>query len=142
MAANAYINIYTNNPTAGDTDGTAVSTGGEFTAPIVVDLNASASEVKKVKLAVRCETGYETSADVVISVVAADANSTAGATTDKWGLSLTENGTFASTLTITSTVDDSNTVFWAQVSSANGEEPVLDTSVALQLSTSITTVQS
>ena len=51
--SNAYINVYKNNPTVGGTDGTAVSTGGAYTEPIVVSLDASQSESKKVKLAIR-----------------------------------------------------------------------------------------
>ena len=49
MAANDYINIYMNNPTAGATDGTAVSQGGDFTAPITFTLDASENESKTVK---------------------------------------------------------------------------------------------
>ena len=47
--ANAYINVYKNNPTSGQTDGTVVSTDGAYTDPISVVLNASNAESKKIK---------------------------------------------------------------------------------------------
>lgn len=129
--SNAYINVYKNNPTVGGTDGTAVSTGGAYTEPIVVSLDASQSESKKVKLAIRCESGYETSGNTVIA--------DNGDTNDRWKLCLTENGTYADSITISSTIDDTNTVFWAQASSANTESPSTDRSVSLQVTATIVT---
>jgi hypothetical protein len=51
------LHIYTNNPTAGKTDGTEASSGTGLT-PISVTLDASQAEAKAVKCAVRCDTGY------------------------------------------------------------------------------------
>lgn len=129
--ANSYINVYKNNPTAGGTDGTAVSTGGAYTDPITVSLDASQSESKKVKLAIRCETGYETSGNTVIA--------DSGDTNDRWKLCLTENGTYADSITISSTIGTTNVVFWAQASSANTESPSTDRSVSLQVTATIVT---
>lgn len=53
-----YHHIYTNNPTAGSTDGTMVSEGHVFTAPITVTLNASQNEEELVKCAIRCDENY------------------------------------------------------------------------------------
>lgn len=129
--ANSYINVYKNNPTAGGTDGTAVSTGGAYTDPITVSLDASQSESKKVKLAIRCEAGYETSGNTVIA--------DNGDINDRWKLCLTENGTYADSITISSTISDKNVIFWAQASSANTESPSTDRSVSLQVTTTIVT---
>ena len=116
--ANAYINVYKNNPTAGATDGTAVSTDGVFTAPISFVLDASQNESQTLKLAVRTESGY-----IASDVTIADNNDT----NDRLKLCLTENGTFADTLSIGS-VSAVNTIFYARASSADTETPQTDTS--------------
>lgn len=130
--ANAYINIYKNNPTAGGTDGTAVSTDGAYTSPVTVTLDAAQSESKKVKLAIRCETGYNTSGNTVIS--------DNGDTNDRWKLCLTENGTYTDSITISSTIDDTNTIFYAQASSVSTETPATDRTVSLRVATTILAV--
>lgn len=130
--SNAYINIYKNNPTAGGTDGTAVSTDGAYSSPVTVTLDASQSESKKVKLAIRCETGYNTAGNTVIS--------DNGDTNDRWKLCLTENGTYTDSITIPSTIDDTNTIFYAQASSASTETPATDRTVSLRVATTILAV--
>ena len=129
--ANSYINVYKNNPTAGDTDGTAVSTGGTYTDPIAVSLDASINESKKVKLAIRCEPGYETTGATTIA--------DSGDTNDRWKLCLTENGTYTNSITIPSAIGDENIIFWAQASSADTEVPSTDRSVSLQVTATIVT---
>lgn len=129
--SNAYINVYKNNPTAGGTDGTAVSTGGAYTSPITVALNASQSESKTVKLAIRCESGYTTVGDTTIA--------DSGDTNDRWKLCLTENGTFADSITISTAIANANVVFYAKASSASTETPATDRSVSLQITTTIVT---
>ena len=118
-----------NNPTAGDTDGTAISTGGDQTSPLVITLDASTNETKKAKLGIRCEAGYATTGDTTIQ----DNNDTA----DRWKFGLTENGTFTDTLVIASTIDTVNTIFYAQASSDSLETPTRDTSVSMRVNTVI-----
>ncbi len=130
--ANAYINVYKNNPTSGGTDGTAVSIGGTYTEPISVSLNATNNESKKIKLAIRCESGYTTSGNTVIA--------DSGDTDDRWKLCLTENGTYTDSITISSAIGTTNTVFWAQASSASSESPTTDRSVSLQVTATIAAV--
>lgn len=130
--ANEWINIYMNNPTAGGTDGTAISTDGTYTAPLKVQLDASQNETKTVKLAIRTETGYKTSSDTTIC----DVNDTS----DRWKLSLTENGTFEDTITIANSIDTGNTIFWARASSSSLEAPTNDRTVSLRVSTVIEAV--
>ena len=128
--ANAYINIYKNNPTAGATDGTAVSTDGDFTAPISFVLDASQNESQTLKLAVRTESGY-----VASDVTIADNNDT----DDLLKLCLTENETFADTISIGS-VSAVNTIFYARASSADTETPQIDTSANFVISALIASV--
>ena len=127
--ANAFINIYTGNPTEGGTDGTIISSGGTQTAPLVVTLDASTNEVKKTKLAIRCESGYQTTGNTVIQ--------DNGDTNDRWKFSLTENGTFADSITIGGGIDTGNSIFYAQTSSSSLESPMRDTTVSIQVNTTI-----
>ena len=127
--ANQFINVYMGNPTEGGVDGTAISTDGVQTAPLVVNLDAAQNETKKVKLGIRCESGYTTVGDTTIR----DNNDT----DDYWKLSLTENGTFSDSLVIGSTISTVNTIFWAQASSSSLESPSRDTSVSLHIETTI-----
>lgn len=66
--ATPYLNVYMNNPTEGEVDGTAVSTGGSFTAPLNITLDASQNEVKVIKCALRTEEGYITIGTTTISI--------------------------------------------------------------------------
>lgn len=128
--ADPYINIYKNNPTAGGTDGTAVSTGGDFTAPISFVLDASIGESATQKLAIRSESGY-----IATDVEIFDYNDT----NDRLKLSLTENGEFSDTITV-GTVSAVNTVFWAQGSSSSSENPQTDRSAKFKVSGVIASV--
>lgn len=123
--ANPYINLYMNSPTAGGTDGTAISTDGTYTAPLTVTLNASTNESKKIRLAIRTTSGYQTYSSTTIS----DSNDT----NDRWKLCLTEDGTYTDSITIDDIITDSNKVFWVQASAANSEEPITDRSVSLEV---------
>jgi len=127
--ANPYINVYMNNPTVGETDGTAVSSGGTQTAPLVVRLDASTNEVKKTKLAIRCEAGYTTTGNTVIQ----DNNDT----NDRWKFATEENGAYADSITLSAAIDTVNTIFWAQASSSSLESPSRDSSVTMRVNTMI-----
>ncbi len=128
--ANPYINIYMNNPTAGLSDGTAVSTDGDFTAPISFVLDASIGETAVQKLAIRTEDGY-----IASGVSISDDNDT----NDRLKLCLTQNGTFNDTLSIGS-VSALNTIFYAQASSADTEIPQTDRSASFKVTGVIASV--
>ena len=113
--ANPYINVYMNNPTAGGTDGTAVSIDGDNTAP----------------LAIRTGTGYTTSGDTVIS--------DSGDTNDRWKLSL-DGTNWADSITITTAITATNTIFYVKASAADTESPQTDRSVKINVQTTITAV--
>lgn len=130
MAANDYLNLYTNNPTAGATDGTAVSTGGTFLAPISFTLDASENESKTVKLGVRTEQGY-----IASGVSIADQNDT----NDRLKLCLTEDGEFTDSISIGS-VSAVNTIFYARASSADTENPQTDRSASFKVTAVIASV--
>lgn len=127
--ANSYINIYKNNPTENGTDGTALSSDGAYTSPLSVELNASQSETKVVKLAIRAEDGFKTTSDTIIS--------DSGDTNDRWKFSLTENGNFEDSITISDKITNKNKIFYAKASSAVTEVPQTDRDVSLEVTTII-----
>ena len=129
--ANPYVNIYKNNPTAGAADGTAVSTGGTFTAPMTFTLDASQNEEQTQKFAIRTESGY-VAKDVVIG--------DNGDTDDRLKLSWTEDGTFADSITAASDISTLNTIFYAKASSADSEQPQTDRTVSLKVTCKIAAV--
>ena len=56
---NEYINIYKDTVTKGKTDGTLVSQNDLQTDPVSVSLDATKSEVKYLKCAIRTQPGYK-----------------------------------------------------------------------------------
>ena len=129
---NAYVNLYMNNPTKGNTDGTPISLDSTGAAPLSVTLDATANEHKILKCAIRCQEGYKTEGDVVISFE--------GTTADKWSVAkdnnyadatAAESANFAPTLTISEVVGSTNYIFWVKASSSSDEKPKSDTSVKL-----------
>ena len=136
--ANVCINLYTGNPTAGGTDGTVVSTGDTETSPVSVTLNATNSETAIVKCALRCETGYKTSGDTKITFT--------GTSAAKWQVAADNSyadataaaaATFASTLTISTSIAATNTVVWLKALSSADESPANDTGTDLQVACTV-----
>ena len=125
------LHIYMNNPTEGGKDGTEVSSGTEL-APISVLLDAGKGEVKAVKCAVRCESGFHIDGVLTIKFV--------GDHADKWKVT-TDNKYTAETALESAewkdvislqNVRDTNTVFWVKAISTADEKPQQDSSVDIQ----------
>ena len=127
--SNPYINVYMNNPTEGDVDGTALSTDGAGTSPLVITLDASQNEIKTAKLAIRTEAGYATTGNTTIQ----DNNDTA----DRWKFGFSTSGTFSDTIIFTTALGTTNSIFYAQASSSSLETPQRDTSVSMKVNTVI-----
>lgn len=122
---NKYINLYTGTVTAGGTDGTAVADD----APLSVELDATKDESKVVACAVRCEAGYQTVGDTVVTFD--------GTNKAKWSICDKADGTFSDSLTLKDTVTTKNILFYVKATSAKEEDPVNDTTVSVKLSTKI-----
>ena len=126
------LHIYFGNVTAGMRDGTEASSGTEL-SPISVTLDASQSEAKAVKCAVRCDTGYYIEGNTTITKI--------GTNTAKWKVaednSYTDaadalaNATWLDSITLAN-VDSYNVIFWVKATSDSTESPQNDTSVDLQ----------
>ena len=125
------LHIYMNNPTAGSTDGTEVSSGTEL-APISVLLDAGKGEQKAVKCAVRCESGFHIDGTLTVKFV--------GDHADRWKVASNNGYTVDTALESAdwkdsialSDVGDTNTIFWVKALSSADEQPQQDTSVDIQ----------
>ena len=128
--ANPYINIYKDNPTAGGTDGTAVSMGDSYASAILIQLNAEINEIKTIPLAIRTESGY-----LARNVTISDLNDSE----DRFKLCKTEDGDFADEITFEE-ITSTNTIFYLKASSVNTEQPQTDRSVKLRFTGVLVTV--
>ena len=125
------LHIYTNNPTAGSTDGTEVSSGTEL-APISVLLDAGKGEQKAVKCAVRCESGFHIDGTLTIKFVGGHADKWKVATDNKYTAETAlESAEWKDSISL-SNVADRNTIFWVKAISTAEEKPQQDTSVDIQ----------
>jgi hypothetical protein len=119
------INLYKDNPTEGLADGTLVSLGDDMSSLISETVNASESETKKIKVALRCESGFATTGPVTIWF--------AGDNSDKWQVGASEDGEFSDILEFEDVVGNTNKVFYLAVTAQNGEIPTLDTSTKIRV---------
>ena len=125
------LHIYMNNPTAGSTDGTEVSSGTEL-APISVLLDAGKGEQKAVKCAVRCESGFRIDGTLTVKFVGDHAGKWKAATDNKYTAETAlESAEWKDNISL-SGVDDKNTIFWVKALSTADEPPQQDTSVDIQ----------
>ena len=135
-----YISIYTGNPTKDMNDGTVVSENGSFTSPLTVTLNANKEEVKYIKCAVRCMSGYATVGDTVLTFE--------GANKERWQMALdndyddetVKSASFTSSLVISDEIENKNKIFWVRASSVKTETPSNDQGVSLKLDATIKAV--
>lgn len=122
--ANEYIHLYMNSPTAGSADGTKVSEDHAFTSPISAVLNASNNESKLIKLAIRCEKGYETVGNVTLKKLYYDGSTTAetGGNLDKWKFAEDLSTPAACTYTVGTNAASSDTITIGDVSLTAGTD--------------------
>ena len=130
--ANQYINVYMNNPTAGETDGTVVSTDGAFTAPFSFTLDAAQNESQALPAALRTESGYQTTGTTTIS----DNNDT----NDRLKFCKTADGEFTDSITFEESITAVNTLFYIKASSADTENPQTDRSISIRINAVIASV--
>ena len=137
------IKIYMGSVTSGGTDGTLVSSGTGITP-----INSGAIKVPTsgyaegswIKLALRCDAGYETVLDGGIHAQVSIVDSTA---VDKWQLAPDNAGspgtpeTYGDPLDFAGQIGATNTLFWVRARVADTEEPLNDTTVDLQVSATI-----
>lgn len=144
------INLYTNNPTAGQKDGTLISQDHSNTAPLAVTLKVT--EQKAVKCAIRTDAGYKAIDGVNISFTYFDGTNyqTTGGNINNWYVCLDNNystaedalnnGNWAHTANITADITDVNTIVWIKYDASNATEPINDNSTAVCLKATIEAV--
>lgn len=132
------IHLYKNNPTTGLKDGTMVSEGDNSNPIETEALNATiAQEGKAIKVALRCDEGYKTTGNTVITPT--------GGTMDKWALALDNEGSsgefgeYGASLILKDEIKDTNKIFWIKAKATTDELPKIDTSVKLTIQATITT---
>jgi len=133
------IKIYKNNPTGGGTDGTLVSSGTGLepieSGSILIPASGY-TEGSWVKLAIRCDSGYETEEASSRHARVSIEDSTH---VDKWQLAPDDSGSpgtpeaFGDPLDFLSQIAATNVLFWARARAAHTESPVNDTSVDIQV---------
>lgn len=136
----ADFHIYNGNPTAAGTDGTQVSESAAQTNPVAVTLNKTNAESAAVKLAIRCDSGKQLASGAVLSL--------SGTNSAKWMLALDNSytdaaaalsgATWASTITISTAIAATNTIFWAKAMSSTDESVSNDTTVSITATGTVT----
>lgn len=129
--ANPYINIYKDNPTAGAKDGTVVSTGGAYTAPISFLLNAAKNDNQTIKVAIRTENGYTTMYDTEIYTQYTTDALTTVRQFNNLKLSWNANSSFGAKIQVSSRIGNTNKIFYVQASANESENIKVDKSIRL-----------
>ena len=124
---NTLIKLY-QNATAGAQDGDEVSISKTFTAPIQIRLDAAQNETKTVPIGIRTATGYQTVNDVVISIID-DAD-------NHFSLCTTQNGTFATSITLNN-ITNTNTIFYVKAASSDSDYPTVNRDVSVKVYSAI-----
>ncbi|SHI44741.1 hypothetical protein SAMN02745671_00655 [Anaerovibrio lipolyticus DSM 3074] len=144
------INLYTNNPTKDQKDGTLISQDHTNTAPLAITLKLT--EQKAVKVAVRTDTGYKTADGVNISFAYWDGSEyqTTGGNINNWFVCLDNNytdaenaltnGTWGHSADITSDITDTNTIIWVKYDASNATTPINDDTTAVCLKATVEAV--
>jgi len=140
-----FIKLYGGTVTSGGTDGTAISENMLQTSPLKTSLNAKNAEAKAVKVALRCEDGFQTSGDVSVSAWRYDGTKyvNTGGNIDKFrfakdnnyadAATALANATWVTELTIDDVIDDTNYIFWVKIMSETTQTPQKDTSVSVHI---------
>lgn len=99
---------------------------GDLSNPLVVGpLNASENEVSSpIELKVKTDAGYVTRGNTVISFE--------GSTAAKWQICDTQNGSYASSLTISEAVNSTGKTFYVKAKATSDESPVNDKTVKIK----------
>ena len=140
-----FIKLYGGTVTKGGTDGTPISENMTQSNPMAMSLNAKVAEAKVMKLALRCESGFQTSGDVVVSANRYDGTNyvATGGNIDKFRFAADEgfdtdakalaNANWVNSLTISDVIGATNYTFWFKVMSDTTQTPTKDTSVSIHV---------
>lgn len=111
------LRLYKDNPTAGAQDGTAVSSSGDYSAPVHFGLDARTDDEQVLTLALRCDDGYRTYGTTTLT----DYNDTQ----DRYQFSL-DGTTWSDTIEFTNVIENANVLFYAKARIINADYSQLD----------------
>lgn len=131
LIGNEHVSVYAGNPTAGGTDGTILS-NGSGSHPISFTLNIDNRETGITKCAIRCSDGYQTVGPTVISFKGITAQHWK-ACSDNYFTSGDISEGFKSSLEITDSITDKNTIFWVRADSNENEMIGRDITVTMNV---------
>lgn len=121
-----YIHVY-------DSSSTLLSEGTGLAPLTIGPLNASTNEVSAAtKLTIKTDAAYTTTGNTTISF--------AGTSAGKWTICATSNGTFSSSLTISSAITNTGTDFYVKAQATSDENPINDTTVDISINSVIAAV--
>ena len=118
------LRIYKDNPTADAQDGTAVSTLGDYSAPVHFGLDARNDDEQVQTLALRCDFGYRTRGTVTVGTTT-DEN-------DRYQLSI-DGTNWADAITFTEQIEDANVIFYVKARTISADYSMTDRSVKFVL---------
>lgn len=132
----AYIHLYKGLVTAGQKDGTKISEGDNASPLEIGTLNITVGEVSEpVKIAIRCDEGYQTRNTVTIGLT--------GNTADKWQLAWDNNGVpgtwggYGLVIETTDSIGETNRILWVQAKAEVNESLADDQTVKIQVTAPI-----
>lgn len=145
-----YLKIYSGTVTSGQRDGYEVSLNRSMECAITAVLDSSKAEAQYIKCAIRCMDGFKTSGTTTLSFTYYDDTTgtykVTGGAINRFQIAR-DNGytednvdsraTWASSLSITDVISNTNILFWVKISTVQGENPVNDTTISLTVNGTI-----
>lgn len=126
-----HIHLFMNNPTAGEIDGTEISSGDE-SLPLAVDLNAAQSDSQILKCAVRCDSGFSLQGGATVYFEGSSASLWKAAADDSFDSDTVSVLADWHDSILLDNVSDVNRIFWVKAGSSGTEEPQNDSSVDIR----------
>lgn len=121
----AKLNIYKDNPTAGDTDGVKVSSTGDFSEPVHFALDARNDDDQILQLALRCDEGYKTRGTTTLT----DYNDI----NDRYSFCKTAGGSYFDSITFEESIGATNVIFFAKARTTGSDYSALERSAKFLL---------
>lgn len=142
MPTESKIKLYKGDPTAGDDDGMLITALSPLIIGRIRVPETGYAGSAWIKLAVRCDEGYQTVEDDEIADLHATIEIVDSDNVDKWRLTLDDGGgkpddnvaeNWGDSLKIEEMIDDTNYIFWLRVRVKSDEEAHKDSSVGIKV---------
>ena len=133
MAEEGKIELIIDNPTSGGADGRVASESTqEYPVNVIVDTREANHTI--VKAALRCNSGFKTTGNTVVTFTGGTAARWQIADDDSYlDVEAAEEADYADSLILNSSIGDTNHLIWLKVSTDGAESAVVDTSVRINV---------